>query len=303
MGLIAEIRLVSHARDFRGRSRVPRSAEQWAPVAEPREFPTGWARSAPARVARHGVRRGVMTPLVNSQVKVEVYGADRLAGVIGPVIAIANHSSHLDAPLVLQALPERLAQRTAVGAAADYFFDARWRATVTALVFNAFPVERLGSRRLRSIAPQLIDEGWTLLLFPEGTRSPDGWMRSFRLGTAALACQTSTPVVPIAIRGAYAAMPRGRNWPKPSRPRIAVHIGAPLHPAEDETPPAFSNRMYTALTRLWAEEELGWWGALRAAGRDQLPSTTGPKAAAWRRNWESTRALPDPHARRSIWKH
>ena len=82
-----------------------------------------------------------------------VEGTEYLDGVRGPVVFVANHSSHLDTPLILGSLPERFADRVAVGAAADYFFDARWRAALTALFFNAFPVERYGSRRLRSLAP------------------------------------------------------------------------------------------------------------------------------------------------------
>lgn len=302
MGLIREIRLVSHARDWRGRSRTPRSAEQWAPPRGQHESPTGWARTAPARVLREGIRRGIMRPLVRSQTHVEVHGADLIADVDGPVIIVANHSSHLDAPLILGALPPRLAKRTAVGAAADYFFDARWRAGMTALVFNAFPIERSGSRRVRSLAPRLIAQGWSLLIFPEGTRSQDGWMRNFRLGSASLCVQNNIPAVPIAIRGAYAAMPRGRNWPPSGRPRIAIHIGRPLQPRKGETAPAFSARLTDAVRTLWAEEDLGWWGARQAAGTGTLPVTTGPPAAAWRRVWESTRPLPPARRGGTIWR-
>lgn len=302
MSLRKEIRLVSRGRDWRGRSRTPKSAEQWAPARGPREFPTGWARTRPARLVRFGVLRGVLRPLVWTQTSPEVHGADRLDGVSGPVIILANHSSHLDAPLILNALPARLAERTAVGAAADYFFDARWRATLTALVFNAFPIERSRGRRPKMIAPQLIADGWSILLFPEGTRSVDGWMKSFRLGAAQLACSNGIPAVPVAIRGAYAAMPRGRNWPVPGRPRLAVHIGAPLYPTEGEGVPAFNNRLGAAVRQLWAEEDLGWWGAMRAAAEGTLPSTTGPKTTSWLRIWESTRPLHKRDAKRPVWR-
>jgi 1-acyl-sn-glycerol-3-phosphate acyltransferase len=302
MSLLREIKLVSRRRDWRGRSRTPRSAEQWAPAREPKEFPTAWARTKPARVVREGVQRGIFRPLVWSQTKPMVYGSDRLDGVTGPVVIIANHASHLDAPLILNALPPRLSRRTAVGAAADYFFDARWRASLTALVFNAFPIERIGMRRHRTIAPNLIDDGWNILWFPEGTRSQDGWMRSFRRGAAQLSCQYKVPVVPVAIRGAYGAMPRGRNWPRPGRPRIAVHFGRPLTPQPDETVVAFSGRLERAVTQLWAEEDLGWWGAMRATAEESLPDTTGPKAASWRRVWEATRPLPDKTAKKPVWR-
>ena len=102
----------------------------------------------------------------------------------------------------LGSLPRRFADRLAVGAAADYFFDARIRAAATVLFFNAFPVERHGSRRLRSLAVELLDDGWNLLLFPEGTRREDGWMSAFKPGTAQLCVSKGVPVVPIALRGA-----------------------------------------------------------------------------------------------------
>ena len=113
-----------------------------------------------------------------------IEGTEYLDGVRGPVVFVANHSSHLDTPLILGSLPERFADRVAVGAASDYFFDVRWRATLTAIFFNAFPVERYGSRRLRSLALDLVDDGWSLLLYPEGTRSEDGWINPFKLGAA-----------------------------------------------------------------------------------------------------------------------
>jgi 1-acyl-sn-glycerol-3-phosphate acyltransferase len=190
----------------------------------------------------------------------------------------------------------------AVGAAADYFFDARWRASLTALVFNAFPVERQGSRRLRSLTPQLLDEGWNLLLFPEGTRSQDGWMNSFRLGTAQLCCSRGVPAVPLALRGSFAAMPRGRNWPVPGRPRVAVHVGPPVHPREGESVREFNERLTQAVARLWAEEDLGWYRSLRAAAEGPITQPAGPDAARWRRIWESTRPLPDGRPR-PVWDH
>jgi 1-acyl-sn-glycerol-3-phosphate acyltransferase len=300
-GLIQEARLLSKGRDWRGRSRTPRSAEPWAPQPEPREFPTRWARTRVGTAVRMGVQRGMLKPTAWTQTRPVVEGVEHLDGVAGPVIFVANHSSHLDAPLILGSIPARLARKTAVGAAADYFFDARWRALLTALVFNAFPVERQGSRRLRSLAPALLDDGWSLLLFPEGTRSQDGWMNTFRLGAAQLGLSKNVPVVPIGLRGAYAAMPRGRNWPVPGRARVAVRIGRPLWPDTGESVRAFNERMLGAVSRLWAEEDQGWYASLRSAADGTLSVPTGPPAARWRRMWESTRPLPDERPRR-VWK-
>lgn len=300
MGLLREARLLARGRDWRGRSRTPRSAEPWAPRPVPREFPTGWARTPAAAAVRTAVQRGLLKPVVWAQTNPTVTGLDLIENVRGPVIFIANHASHLDAPLILGSLPQRLRRRMAVGAAADYFFDARWRASLTALVFNAFPVERQGSRRLRSLAPRLLDEGWNLLLFPEGTRSQDGWMSGFRLGAAQLCCSRRIPAVPLALRGSFAAMPRGRNWPVPGRPRVAVHFGVPVRPREGESTREFNERLTQAVSRLWAEEELGWYRSLRAMADDSIERPAGPDAARWRRVWESTRPLPDIRPR-PVW--
>ena len=291
MGLIREARVLTAGRDWRGRSRTPRSAAGHQPPDEPREFPTGWARTAAARIARKGIQRGVLTPLTWSQTRPEVTGREHLDGVTGPVVLAANHASHLDTPLILGSLPEHLSRRVAVGAAADYFFDARWRAAATALVFNAFPVERYRSRRLRSLAPQLLANGWSLLLFPEATRSEDGWMSPLRLGAAQLCVTQRVAAVPVVLRGTYAAMPRGRNWPVPGRPRVVVRYGAPLTPQEGETARTFNIRLSREVARLWAEEDLGWYASLRAQASGDLAMPSGPAAAPWRRMWESTRPV------------
>jgi 1-acyl-sn-glycerol-3-phosphate acyltransferase len=260
-----ELRLLHHGRDWRGRSTPPRSAEPWVPEVPEKEFPTAWARSPLAVAVRAGLTRSLLRAVIWSQTAPTVEGTNYLNEVRGPVVFVANHSSHLDTPLILGSLPPRFGDRTAVGAAADYFFDTRWRAVTTALLFNAFPVERYGSRRLRSLAADLIDEGWSLLIYPEGTRSEDGWMNPFRLGAAYLCVAKRIPVVPIALCGSYAAMPRGRNWPKPGRPRITVRYGRPIYPEPDEKPGDFRRRMTEAVVRLAAEEQLGWYAAMRAS--------------------------------------
>ncbi len=319
-----EIRLLRHGRDWRARSVVPRSAQAWVPEPRAREFPTAWARTPLAVGVRAALLRGVLRPAVWSQTAPTVEGTEYLAELPGPCIFVANHSSHLDTPLILGSLPPRFARRIAVGAATDYFFDAHWRAVTTALFFNAFPVDRYGSRRMRSLARDLLSDGWSLLLYPEGTRSQDGWMNSFGLGAAHLCVARSLPLVPIAIAGSYNAMPSGSSWPQRGRPRITIRYGRPLRPAQGERASEFRQRMTSAIARLAAEEELGWYGALRAAanGTIDLPPAGGlarrtaePSAvpdavqgrrgpsdmARWRRIWASTQPARERPNRR-VWR-
>ncbi|WP_433652912.1 lysophospholipid acyltransferase family protein [Micromonospora zamorensis] len=317
VGLINDIRQLSRGRDLLGQARTPRSAVAHESDRS-RRFPIGWARTNTAVAARQAIQLGVLKPFTWSQVAADVQGLDHLEQLNGPVVIVANHSSHLDTPLILGSLPPRLRARLAVGAAADYFFDARWRALVTALVFNAFPVERRGSKRRRSLAPQLLAEGWNMLLFPEGTRSEDGWMSPPRLGPAHLCVLHGAPMVPVILRGTYAAMPRSRNWPVPGRPRVIVRYGKPLYPAADESARDLHGRMVQAFARLWAEDELNWYGSLRAEARGELSLPAGPlepspgggvdgrsrtvvPEGSWRRVWESSRLMPR-RDRARVWR-
>src|SRR5258705_514834 len=80
------------------------------------------------------------------------------------------------------------------------------------------------------------------------------------LGTGAPpACVTPGEAgVRVVLRGASAAMPPGRNWPLPGRNRVVVRYRAPVVPAEREAARALNQRLAQAVTRLCAEEELGW---------------------------------------------
>ena len=138
-----------------------------------------------------------------------VVGTKLLKNVPKAFVVVANHSSHLDAPLIMGALPRKQARYLAAGAAADYFFDVWWRRGLTALFFNAFPVDRSGSNPRSVSAKSLLDRGVPLLVFPEGTRSKTGEMGRFKPGAASLAIASDVPCVPVALIGAGAAHPRG----------------------------------------------------------------------------------------------
>jgi 1-acyl-sn-glycerol-3-phosphate acyltransferase len=192
----------------------------------------------------------MLKPLIWRLATVTVLGREHLDGLTGPYVVVSNHTSHLDAPLIIGALPRKLARYVAAGAAADYFFDVWWRKGLTALFFNAFPVDRTGLRGKRGMATSLLDAGVPLLLFPEGTRSRTGEMGSFKPGAAALCISRDVPCLPVAIVGASSAMPRGRNWPKPGRPPIYVTFGEPMRADDGETATTFSARIAKEVTSL-----------------------------------------------------
>ncbi|MFC6360233.1 lysophospholipid acyltransferase family protein [Luteococcus peritonei] len=192
---------------------------------------------------RTGAQYLLLKPAVWRLVDVQVHGTEHLDGLEGAYIAVANHSSHLDAPLIMGSLPRRLSQYLATGAAADYFFDRWWKAAPTALFFNAFPVDRKGTRGRKGMAGNLLSDGVPLLLFPEGTRSRTGEMAPFKPGAAALCISRNVPAVPVALVGAYAAWPYKQNTPPRNRPTVHVVFGHPMMPQPGEIAHQFNERM------------------------------------------------------------
>ena len=202
-----------------------------------------WARGKSAGMVRGGILAGILTPLLYLYVRHRVHGREVLdAEMTDPVIFVANHSSHLDTPTILRALPPVWRKRTAVAAAADYFYTSRLRAWSAALVFNTVPMGRKGGG-LKSGASdhvhELIEDGWNLLIFPEGTRSRDGEIGEVKSGAAVLAAQHGVNIVPIWLGGTHEAMPPGQNWPKRLRGRffsrrvkVEVRFGPPIPPRD-----------------------------------------------------------------------
>ncbi|SRR5579883_885307 len=171
----------------------------------------------------------VLFPPLWALTRPSIHGSRQFTGN-GPYIFTANHTSHLDTPLLLAALPLRLRLRLRAAAAADYFFTSWWKVPFVKLLFNAFPFERRGSAGL-SRAQQLLKEGYSVLIFPEGTRSKDGKLQPFKDGIGRLVLATHVSVVPVWIEGAYAAMPKGTRLVHPYR--VWIRFGTPLRFPQD----------------------------------------------------------------------
>src|SRR4051794_6832871 len=160
--------------------------------------------------------------------QLDVAGVDNLPAD-GPVLLCGNHTSHLDAPAILAALPRAIALRTTTAAAKDVFGDHPLRNFVSQLTTGALPLGRGAdfARGLRQLEAVLRDGG-PLILFPEGRRSPDGRLVEFKLGAAMLAIRTGTPIVPMCLEGLHEALPRGAHVPTATK--VRVRFGTPLDP-------------------------------------------------------------------------
>lgn len=287
-------------------ARFPWAAPSWPggvtrPPVERRtgvDYSTAWARRPPARAARALLLDGVTRPLIRALADPAVTGSDRLGQLEPPVIFVANHASHLDTPLLLTALPERYRHRTVVAAGADYFFDRRWKGALWAFAINAIPVERVRvSPQSTRLAASMLADGWNLIIYPEGGRSPLGWAQAHRAGAAYLAARSGSPVVPIHIEGTRRVLKKGARRVTPAT--TAVTFGAPLRGAAGEDPRRLAARIEQAVAVLADEQATDWWSARRRASAGATPPLTGPEGTEWRRSW----ALEDGRgaARRRRW--
>jgi 1-acyl-sn-glycerol-3-phosphate acyltransferase len=187
--------------------------------------------------------RFVLDPLLTFYTRRHTTGRKNLRRLKAPVILVANHVSHLDTPVILAALPRRIRNRTVVAAATDYFYRNRLTAFVVSLIFNTVPMDRKGGGLDKGSAGHLdglIDQGWNLLVYPEGTRSRSGSPGRLRRGAAVLAARHRVSIIPIRVTGTREAMPPGRLWPTRIRSRIgherhpvSISFGDPIAPSED----------------------------------------------------------------------
>jgi 1-acyl-sn-glycerol-3-phosphate acyltransferase len=285
------------ARGWRwGRPSPQPSSAPVPPLKTEGAFDTDWARKPFANTARDVLQELVMMPAFRYVASPTVRGRERLRHLQQPVIVASNHTSHLDTAAIIEALPLHFRHKLLVGAAADYFFTGKIRGNVAALALGAFPVERKrASAASARLAVRLAQEGWNMILFPEGGRSPDGWLQELKPGAAFVAAKAQRPLVPMWITGTEHLLPRGAK--KLRRGKVDVLIGDPLFPEPGEDARTLHVRFERALMRLATEATTDWWTAQRAPDGDAIHG--GPEAARWRRVWERGDA---PKRARSRWR-
>jgi 1-acyl-sn-glycerol-3-phosphate acyltransferase len=142
----------------------------------------------------------------------------------GPVLVVANHQSNLDPPLVGLALSRQLKYLARHGL---FFWPFSW--LISAL--GAVPLDKkaggLGGMRTTL---KLLKENEAVLVFPEGSRTSDGALGPLLPGFCVLARRSGATIVPVAIEGAYAALPRGSSLPRPQQ--ITVVVEPAITPGE-----------------------------------------------------------------------
>jgi long-chain acyl-CoA synthetase len=210
-------------------------------VAEPVDFPA-WNRTWPVRVVRRLSQATWILPLARAFAWARIEGREHLRQLDGPVIFAANHQSHMDVPVILAALPASIRARVAPAMAKEFFkahffpegytrlqwFTNTVNYYLAAFYFNAFPLPQreAGARQTLAYAGELVGDGWSILIFPEGERSATGDIKPFRGGIGMMASRLDVPVVPVRLDGVDRVLHMKWKMAKPGHVRVA--FGAPM---------------------------------------------------------------------------
>lgn len=162
----------------------------------------------------------------------------------GPFILASNHASFLDPPIAGSYLPRELhyfARKT--------LFRGRFGKLIKDL--NSIPIDRDGSSDLKAFRAvfNVLRGGGAIIVFPEGTRTHDGFLQSVKSGVGMLACRARVPVVPMRIFGSYDIWSRHQKLPNKLK-TLTVCVGPPIPPAEYDPGKADAHRYQTASDRI-----------------------------------------------------
>jgi 1-acyl-sn-glycerol-3-phosphate acyltransferase len=174
------------------------------------------------RVVHRYARLWGRVALLSNRVNVKVEGMDHLKGA-GPFIFMANHQGSYDIFALLGHLPFQFKWLVKKELFSIPFFG--W----TMAAAGYISIDREGTRETLEAmnkAAQKIQEGMSVVIFPEGSRSSDGTIQPFRKGGFTLAIKSKVPIVPVAITGTREIMPKDRLTATSGE--IRIRIGRPI---------------------------------------------------------------------------
>src|SRR5260221_3841972 len=218
---VADLQILATQPGGSGRHRMPSYAKFAEPYTVHLPAPLKW-------LGRFAVR-GAERAMFDGWLKAKILGRGNIPANRN-FIVVANHSSHLDFSLVGYALGA-IGDDIRVLAAKDYFFNTPARRFLAANFTSMMPFDRERTQ-LESLEDALaeLEQGRSVLMFPEGTRSSDGEIHEFKSGAGFLALRSRCDVLPVLIRGTHSVMGKGSLIPR--RHPVEVRIGRSITAAE-----------------------------------------------------------------------
>jgi len=209
-----------------------------------------WAQRWPVTWIREFIYYLLTWPATMIMAHPKIIGRENLRGFDGPLLISCNHVTYIDVGFALRALPRHLRRKLAVGMWGELLWKM-WRPPqdwnpflrlsykvgyyLVVALFNVFPLpQQSGVRESFAYAGESVDRGYSVLVYPEGVRTPDGKPSPFRSGLGMLASRLNVPVLPLRIDGLYEMKLTGHKIARPGQ--LKVVIGKPMR-FPPETPP------------------------------------------------------------------
>ncbi len=216
-----------------------------------------WAQRWPVTWIREFIYYLLTWPATIIMAHPTIIGAEHLRGLDGPFLVSCNHVTYIDLGFALKALPPRMRRKLAVGMWGEFLWEM-WRPPqnwnwfmrlsywvgyyLVVGLFNVFPLpQQSGVRESFAYAGESVDRGYSVLVYPEGRRTPDGKPSTFRSGLGMLAARLNIPVLPLRIDGLYEMKTAGRKIAH--RGELKVVICKPMTFPPDTPPEEITNQV------------------------------------------------------------
>ena len=224
----------------------------------PRKFPVTWLRAV--------LFYALIYPITRFMSRMKIEGRDKLNGLSGPVLFVANHVTLGDQAMVLVGLPSRMRRKLAIAMEGERLRDWLHPPDETGLLmrlrllsqyllvrtfFHVFPLpRRSGFRRSFAYAGECIDRGESVLVFPEGLRAPRGQMHlsPFKAGIGVLVKELNVPVVPVNLKGLYELKKKRQYFAAPGT--VTVVFGKPIKFDWDKDPKQIAEELQRQVEEL-----------------------------------------------------
>ncbi len=208
-----------------------------------------WTQRKPVVFLRNFMYYLLSWPATMLMARPSVKGRENLEELQGPVLFVSNHITQVDVAFILAALPLRFRHRLAVAMMgellqemrhpdSDTEFLKRWVSMIkyglVVTLFNVFPLpQKTGFRSSFNFAGESADRGQSILVFPEGGRTPDGKMQCFQAGIGILATNLDMPVVPVRIDGLYDLKKAGKKFAHSGAVEVTIGAAVRIDPGAD----------------------------------------------------------------------
>jgi len=193
-----------------------------------------WALNPFINIFRFLSQQFIIFPILNLIFHPRIEGQENLKELKGPLIFAPNHTTHLDAPLILMSLPSNFSKKIAIAAWQEFFFNEKAEFKnlskkilfyLATLFFNIYPLpQQKGFRKTIKYTGKLINHNWNILIYPEGRRTRTGKIESFKPGIGVLAVEMKIPIIPIKFENSIKLFSKF----KPKFKITKIKIGKPL---------------------------------------------------------------------------